>query len=86
MFLLNKPQKNSPSTDSCVYRANQSELQFLGYSSDEYIGRSIVEFHADQAIIKGLFSFSGFPLKLLFILLIIVDILARLTRGERLVD
>ncbi len=38
-----------------VYRANQSELQFLGYSREEYIGRSIVEFHADQAIIKGLF-------------------------------
>ncbi len=40
-----------------VYRANQSELQFLGYSREEYIGRSIVEFHADQAIIKGLFYF-----------------------------
>ncbi len=37
-----------------VYRANQSELQFLGYSREEYIGRSIVEFHEDQAIIEGL--------------------------------
>lgn len=44
--------------------ANKAELALLGYSRDEYIGRRIEEFHADEETI--------------------VDILARLGRGETL--
>ena len=29
--------------------ANKAELQFLGYSSEEYVGREFREFHADQS-------------------------------------
>jgi PAS domain S-box-containing protein len=34
--------------------ANHAELEMLGYSSDEYIGRHIAEFHADPAAIEDL--------------------------------
>jgi PAS domain S-box-containing protein len=50
--------------DGTILRANQAELDLLGYSREEYIGRHIAEFHADRASIE--------------------DILARLSRGERL--
>jgi PAS domain S-box-containing protein len=50
--------------DGAILRANRAELDMLGYSADEYIGRNIAEFHADAHAIQ--------------------DILARLTRGERL--
>ena len=33
--------------DGTILRANQAELDLLGYSRDEYVGRNIVEFHAD---------------------------------------
>lgn len=32
--------------------ANETELKFLGYSMDEYIGKSITEFHVDQDVIE----------------------------------
>jgi PAS domain S-box-containing protein len=32
--------------------ANAAELEMLGYSRDEYIGRSITEFHADATVIN----------------------------------
>jgi len=50
--------------DGTILRANKAELDLLGYSAEEYIGRHIAEFHADREAID--------------------DILARLTRGEKL--
>jgi PAS domain S-box-containing protein len=50
--------------DGTILHANKAELEFLGYSGEEYIGRSIAEFHAEPEVIA--------------------DILARLTRGEKL--
>ncbi|QKK26853.1 sensor histidine kinase [Rhizobium hidalgonense] len=37
--------------DGIILRANQAELDLLGYTADEYIGRKISEFHADADII-----------------------------------
>jgi PAS domain S-box-containing protein len=37
--------------DGTILRANAKELQSLGYSPDEYIGRNIAEFHVDQTTI-----------------------------------
>ena len=37
--------------DGTILWANKAELQTLGYSRDEYIGRNITEFHADEAVI-----------------------------------
>ncbi|MGK6355810.1 PAS domain S-box protein [Sphingomonas sp. DT-207] len=34
-----------------IQRANQAELDLLGYSAEEYIGRHIAEFHADAPVI-----------------------------------
>jgi PAS domain S-box-containing protein len=39
------------SADGTILRANAQELQMLGYSPDEYIGRNIAEFHVDQTTI-----------------------------------
>ncbi len=50
--------------DGTILHANKAELNLLGYSAEEYIGRSITEFHVDSDVIA--------------------DILARLTRGEKL--
>ncbi|WP_244471246.1 PAS domain-containing protein, partial [Rhizobium ecuadorense] len=33
--------------DGTILRANQAELDMLGYSAGEYVGRKISEFHAD---------------------------------------
>ncbi len=47
--------ENGPSSLHCVdgngiiIWANQAELDFLGYSREEYIGQHIAKFHADQA-------------------------------------
>jgi PAS domain S-box-containing protein len=38
--------------DGTILWANQAELDFLGYSRDEYIGHPIAEFHADRPIIE----------------------------------
>src|SRR3979411_571061 len=51
-------------SDGSILRVNQEELDLLGYSREEYVGRPIADFHADGPIIE--------------------DILARLTRGEKL--
>lgn len=37
--------------DGVILRANQAELNMLGYEPKEYIGRSIREFHADEDVI-----------------------------------
>ncbi len=34
-----------------ILRANRAELDMLGYSREEYVGRPIADFHADQAVI-----------------------------------
>jgi PAS domain S-box-containing protein len=36
--------------DGIILWANSAELQMLGYSSDEYFGRHIADFHADQSV------------------------------------
>ena len=53
-------------SDGTILWANQAELNLLGYAREEYIGRNIAEFHADEPVIN--------------------DILARLSRGERLCE
>jgi len=50
--------------DGTILRANKAELNLLGYEAGEYIGRNIIEFHADRPVVE--------------------DMLARLTRGEKL--
>ncbi|MGL4621889.1 MAG: CBS domain-containing protein, partial [Chroococcidiopsis sp.] len=43
-------------SDGTISWANKAELEMLGYAKEEYIGRSIVEFHADQPVINELLS------------------------------
>jgi PAS domain S-box-containing protein len=40
--------------DGTILRANQAELDLLGYRRDEYIGRHISEFHADTDVIGNI--------------------------------
>src|SRR5690348_3416761 len=40
--------------DGIILRVNQAELDLLGYSREEYVGRHIAEFHADQAVIDDI--------------------------------
>lgn len=40
--------------DGTILRANQAELDMLGYSREEYVGRSIADFHADQEVIDDI--------------------------------
>jgi PAS domain S-box-containing protein len=37
--------------DGIILRANRAELDLLGYAPEEYIGRPIAEFHADEEVI-----------------------------------
>ncbi len=37
-----------------ILRANQAELDLLGYTAEEYIGRHIAEFYADQEVIADI--------------------------------
>jgi len=37
--------------DGTILRANRAELEMLGYSAEEYVGRPIAEFHLDRAVI-----------------------------------
>lgn len=39
------------SADGIILRANQAELDLLGYSAEEYIGRPIRDFHVDSHVI-----------------------------------
>ncbi|WP_244919984.1 sensor histidine kinase [Rhizobium grahamii] len=43
-------------SDGTILRANQAELDLLGYAADEYIGRQISEFHADADIISEMLA------------------------------
>jgi PAS domain S-box-containing protein len=40
--------------DGTILWANQAELDLLGYTREEYIGRKITEFHADQNVINDI--------------------------------
>ncbi len=42
--------------DGSVLWANRTELEMLGYTEDEYVGRNIAEFHADQDMIADILS------------------------------
>jgi len=42
--------------DGTILWANQAELDLLGYPRDEYIGRNIVDFHADEAVISDILA------------------------------
>lgn len=40
--------------DGTILRANQAELQMMGYAAEEYIGRNIAEYHADPDAIADI--------------------------------
>jgi two-component system, cell cycle sensor histidine kinase and response regulator CckA len=40
--------------DGTILRANQAELDLLGYERDEYIGHNIAEFHVDPPVIDDI--------------------------------
>jgi PAS domain S-box-containing protein len=40
--------------DGIILWANRHELEMLGYSMDEYVGRHISEFHTDQSVISDI--------------------------------
>jgi len=40
--------------DGTILRANQAELDLLGYSREEYVGRNIVDFHQDRESIEDI--------------------------------
>lgn len=39
--------------DGVILRANQAELEMLGYSREEYVGQHISKFHVDRDVIDG---------------------------------
>ncbi|MDH6273757.1 PAS domain S-box-containing protein [Rhizobium leguminosarum] len=51
--------------DGTILRANQAELDMLGYSAGEYVGRKISEFHADADTIDEIFARLGAGEKLI---------------------
>jgi len=42
--------------DGSILWANQAEVDLLGYSRDEYIGRNIAEFHADGPVLNDILT------------------------------
>src|SRR6185312_500563 len=42
------------SREGKIVRANRAELQMLGYSPEEYIGKSITDFHVDGPTIDDI--------------------------------
>jgi len=42
--------------DGIILWANQAELDLLGYTKEEYLGRPIAEFHADEAVIGDILA------------------------------
>lgn len=47
---------HSASSNGIILWANQAELDLLGYSREEYIGRNVAEFHVDGAIINNVLT------------------------------
>ncbi|WP_137389408.1 PAS domain-containing sensor histidine kinase [Rhodoligotrophos defluvii] len=41
-------------SDGTILRANRAELELLGYTAEEYVGRNITEFHADGPVIEDI--------------------------------
>jgi PAS domain S-box-containing protein len=44
------------SGNGVILRANRAELQMLGYTAEQYVGRNIAEFHVDQENIEDILS------------------------------
>lgn len=42
--------------DGTILRANKAELELLGYTKEEYVGRNIKEFHVDEQVINYLLN------------------------------
>ena len=42
--------------DGTILRANRTELELLGYERDQYVGRHISEFHADDEAVQSLLA------------------------------
>jgi PAS domain S-box-containing protein len=42
--------------DGRILKANKAELELLGYTAEEYVGRNIADFHADQATIDDILA------------------------------
>ena len=43
-------------SDGSILRVNQAELDLLGYTREEYVGRHIAEFHADPPVIADILA------------------------------
>ena len=43
-------------SDGCIRQANQAELDLLGYSREEYVGRPIADFHVDKDVIEDILA------------------------------
>lgn len=41
-------------SDGTILRANQAELDLLGYAAEDYIDRKIMEFHVDEPVIEDI--------------------------------
>src|SRR4051812_19066229 len=42
--------------DGTILWANQTELDLLGYSREEYIGHNIAEFHVDRPVVDDILA------------------------------
>lgn len=42
--------------DGTILRANQAELDLLGYTAEEFVGRNIAEFHVDETVIDEMLA------------------------------
>jgi PAS domain S-box-containing protein len=47
---------HSVGPDGVILRANQAELDMLGYSREEYVGRHLAEFYADRHVIDDILA------------------------------
>jgi PAS domain S-box-containing protein len=45
--------------DGTILRANQAELDMLGYTNEEYVGRNVAEFHVDAPRLRDLMDRLG---------------------------
>ncbi|MEA2998916.1 MAG: hypothetical protein QOK17_749 [Sphingomonadales bacterium] len=43
-------------SDGTILKANRADFEPLGYTADEYIGRPITEFHADEGVIQDILA------------------------------
>ena len=45
--------------DGTILKANHAQLDLLGYSQDEYVGRNIADFHLDASVIQDMLRLLG---------------------------